>query len=512
MKSVTIGNRQLNTKNNKASNAGFSLVELLIAVVILAIIAIPMLHMFVTSTNINVKSRQMLRATTVAQDIMEGLKAYTLEEVRAQFAPPEGANESTYYYPSNGFYVLNTNLIQGGVREITELGPDATGKEIYYFGIENLKMQGGEYDAFIKLDASTYGEGSKEGVGVGGIPAPGAHDKEFNGAFFAEIAGVSETGGGNSETDSSFHEDKDLNKAVLKDVKQQVENAGIELPENWDEVKLVSIGASDTAGNIVIIGRNIKVVLDEAKDPYGNPKKDAEGNYQCRATITFEYKCKYNGVEYTSYGSEGATGGKVYEVPRAFSSGNFYLFYYPLYDGVEDRIDFIIHDANKLFDVDEPLLKSITLAKQIRSSVDVDARVIAPELSESDLFAKESTYRANVQVSSDLALNNKLIFRTNIATNLSQLAKYTDPDDPNNVIWGELPPSNVQVGTTGNVTSHFTRVDLIGDNVSSKITNVIYDIEITVYETGAAQYFKETDFENSHRDEVHKLATITNLN
>ena len=34
-------------------NAGFSLLELLIAVTILAIITIPMLHMFVTSARIN---------------------------------------------------------------------------------------------------------------------------------------------------------------------------------------------------------------------------------------------------------------------------------------------------------------------------------------------------------------------------------------------------------------------------------------------------------------------------
>ena len=59
-------------KQNK--DAGFSLVELLIAVVILAIIVIPLMNLFVSSNRINIKSRQTLRATTVAQDIMEGLK------------------------------------------------------------------------------------------------------------------------------------------------------------------------------------------------------------------------------------------------------------------------------------------------------------------------------------------------------------------------------------------------------------------------------------------------------
>ena len=502
-------NRQLNTRRHKSSNAGFSLIELLIAVTILAIIVIPLLHMFVTSTRINVKSRQMLRATTVAQDIMEGLKAYNLEEVRAQFAPPDGASPSTYYYPSNGFYVLNTNLIQGGVREITELEVD--GEEIYYFGIENLKMQGGEYDAFIKLDASTYGANSVEGAGVGGTPAPGAHDKEFNGAFYAEIAGVSETSG-NSETDSSFHEDKDLNKDILKDVKLQVEakyaadpDLG-DLPENWDEVKLVNSGSPNTAGNIVITGRNITVILEEAKDPYGNPKKDVEGNLQCQATITFKYTCTYDGDNYTSYGYDGMPGHEI-NYYRTFSSGNFYLFYYPIYKAGSqiDTIQFDVNDTATLFDEDKPLLKSITLAKQIRSNVDADARVIAPEMSNNELWDAENGYCMKADIAfAGGTMKNDLIFRHNLGTNLAK-----DPADGKG--GKDILNGNAKLPDACFFNPNVIATDMTGSNVSSKVTNVIYDIEITVYETGAAQYFTEANFETTYRDDVHKLASITNL-
>lgn len=512
MRSAAKGNRQLNTSRQGSSNAGFSLIELLIAVTILAIIVIPLLHMFVTSTRVNVKSRQMLRATTVAQDIMEGLKAYNLEEVRVQFAPPEGVSPSTYYYPSNGFYVLNTNLIQGGVREITELGPDATGEEIYYFGIENLKMQGGEYDAFIKLDASTYGANSKEGTGAGVTPGPGAHDKEFNGAFYAEIAGVSETSGSSSETDSSFHEDKNLNKDILKDVKLQVEakyaaNPDLgDLPENWDEVKLVISGDAGTADNIAIVSRNIHVLLDQAKDEHGNPKKDAEGNLQCRAAITFTYKCIYKGEEYTSYGYDGMPGHEI-EYYRTFSSGNFYLFYYPIYKtgGQIDSILFEVKDASQLFDEDKPLLKSITLAKQIRSSVDTDAQVIAPDMSNSELWQAEIDYIMDVNIKIlDGTMKNDLVFRDNLGMNLAK--NPTDPTGDRQITNGNAKHLEGFAFNT-NIKS----TDMTGGNVSSKVTNVIYDIEITVYETGAAQYFTEPNFETTYRDDVHKLASITNL-
>ena len=193
---------QLNRKYQENPDAGFSLVELLIAVTILAIIVVPLLHMFVTSTRINVKSRQTLRATTVAQDIMEGLKAYTLEEVSTQFEPPEGMSGDSFHYPSDGFYIVNSSMIQGGVRDLTEhMDGHVEGDEIYYFGIENLKMQGGEYDALIRLDASAYGANSRK-MDESGTPSnPGAtgHDNEFNGKFYAEIGSVAEVSGGGDE-------------------------------------------------------------------------------------------------------------------------------------------------------------------------------------------------------------------------------------------------------------------------------------------------------------------------
>ena len=483
--------RQLNTSRGRTANAGFSLVELLIAVTILAIIVIPLLHMFVTSTRINVKSRQTLRATTVAQDIMEGLKAYTLDEVKTQFSLPDGSPGSDYFYPSEGFYIVNSKMIQGGVREITELetprdtdgkflNPDNPNNEIYYFGIENLKMQGGEYDALIKLDASTYTEAK---VGI----AANAHDNVFNGAYYADTISVSETSNGGSATDSSYHEDKDLTANVLKDVKDQIEAAGGSLP---DDGELDSV--------IAIKKREITVVLEDAGS------NDTEGNPQCKATITFKYTCEYNGNTYTSYGKAGSAGGAVNGVTRTFSSGNFYLFYYPIYASAEvDQILFQINDDTTLCNEDNPLLRSITLAKQIKSEIIVGDNVIVPDMSDSELFSKESAYRAKVSINpqSSSAVTNNLVFRTNIDTNMARQARQEDPDG--SVYWDNI------FGITASYNPHLSKVDLIGENVSDKVTDVIYDIEIKVYKTGAAQHFGDPNFESL--DDVQRLATITNL-
>ncbi len=52
-------------------NKGLTLVEVLLAVFVLAIIVVPLLHSFVSSHRINGKSKQYMRATTLAQDEME---------------------------------------------------------------------------------------------------------------------------------------------------------------------------------------------------------------------------------------------------------------------------------------------------------------------------------------------------------------------------------------------------------------------------------------------------------
>ena len=63
-------------KEEQLNNEGFSLVELLIAIVILSIIVVPLLHSFVTSARTNAKSRNTMHATAIAEDVMEQFEAH----------------------------------------------------------------------------------------------------------------------------------------------------------------------------------------------------------------------------------------------------------------------------------------------------------------------------------------------------------------------------------------------------------------------------------------------------
>ncbi len=65
------------TRNNR----GFTLVELIIAVAILAIVITPLIANFIQSSSLNLKGRKYLNEMNLAQDIMEGLSGYTAEEI-----------------------------------------------------------------------------------------------------------------------------------------------------------------------------------------------------------------------------------------------------------------------------------------------------------------------------------------------------------------------------------------------------------------------------------------------
>lgn len=67
----------------KQDNKGFTLIELLVAVMVLAIVIIPLLHSFVSAHRVNAKSKQLMRATTLAQNEMEIFEKEKIEDLIA---------------------------------------------------------------------------------------------------------------------------------------------------------------------------------------------------------------------------------------------------------------------------------------------------------------------------------------------------------------------------------------------------------------------------------------------
>jgi prepilin-type N-terminal cleavage/methylation domain-containing protein len=123
-------------KEEQLNNGGFSLVELLIAIVILSIIVVPLLHSFVTSARTNAKSRNTMHATAIAEDVMEQFEAHTLGEMA-----------DTYEAASvEGF----TNTVKRG----EDIDSDGDLEWVYTF--RDSSTTSGAYDVVTTLDPSAY--------------------------------------------------------------------------------------------------------------------------------------------------------------------------------------------------------------------------------------------------------------------------------------------------------------------------------------------------------------------
>ncbi|MBO4679515.1 MAG: prepilin-type N-terminal cleavage/methylation domain-containing protein, partial [Lachnospiraceae bacterium] len=75
------------SKNNrdckKLNNEGFSLVEVLVAVIILALVAGPILMAFVMSARFNARARETQRVSAVAESVMEEFKGMSIKDARS---------------------------------------------------------------------------------------------------------------------------------------------------------------------------------------------------------------------------------------------------------------------------------------------------------------------------------------------------------------------------------------------------------------------------------------------
>ena len=73
------------------------MVELIIAVAILGVVTVPIISSMIQTANINAKSRSMQKATDLAQNLMEGIREYTMQEVIDQCITP---NDFSLIYSS----------------------------------------------------------------------------------------------------------------------------------------------------------------------------------------------------------------------------------------------------------------------------------------------------------------------------------------------------------------------------------------------------------------------------
>jgi prepilin-type N-terminal cleavage/methylation domain-containing protein len=150
--------RRQHKSQGKTGNDGFSLLELIISITILAIIMLPLMSNFFRSMQMNKKAGEMQVQNNLASNIMEGLKALDLKSILEQFnGPIEDFNIITDSSDERTVDQVMRLTYQDSTNEYSAYDPTAE-QASYYFAINKIIVGGTAYDALIKIDPSKYQE------------------------------------------------------------------------------------------------------------------------------------------------------------------------------------------------------------------------------------------------------------------------------------------------------------------------------------------------------------------
>lgn len=153
----------------KGRNKGFTLLELLIAVLVLAIVIIPLLHSFVSSFRVNARSRETMRATTLAQNEMELFEKEKIEDLAdpAKFTyrgwgtvTPEPDSNGCYTFVREG--IVNDDSGRSMFDVVVRLNPErAVDTDRYYSQNTNGFLY---INTFSNLDCGSFVQPLKSNI------------------------------------------------------------------------------------------------------------------------------------------------------------------------------------------------------------------------------------------------------------------------------------------------------------------------------------------------------------
>lgn len=147
---------KLNPKwNQKLNRKGMTLVEVIVAMAILAIVIAPTLRIFASASGTNLRSKQRQRATSVAEGAMESLKAYRVDQLCDQFLSNsfKGVVQST---DGSRATAMSAVAVNGGVEQ-SPMRSDGTWRDdadSYKLTAANVVSEGQYYDMEILVTPS----------------------------------------------------------------------------------------------------------------------------------------------------------------------------------------------------------------------------------------------------------------------------------------------------------------------------------------------------------------------
>ncbi|MBQ4531092.1 MAG: prepilin-type N-terminal cleavage/methylation domain-containing protein [Lachnospiraceae bacterium] len=444
-------------KNKNKGNEGFTLVELLIAVAILAVIVVPILGSITTSMKVNKRSDDLLNETAVAQSVMEGMSNQSINDLAVRLSA-DGPNQIDFLPTSMAASVTghkeflieeNSGALQYSTKIVTPApttAPTASGTPAvtsiplefqkqdsnkYYYGIQGVQYDGKTYDVKITLDASKY------------YKDPADTTEKYNDVKYVELADYDEN------QDGLFTEPMTQAQAVYNDY--ALTSAATGYNRSADEFAAA-------------LDREIKVIIKT------EPKDGSTERYTSVA-VQYTYTAPATGYVDETDRVKPPKEYNIWDNNKADMSDskpvrNIYILYNPNYaskaSSVKDHI---------IIENEENIPVTVYLVKQ--NSVE-----------ESKIESLENSYYVTLQTKDSLAetQENPTKIRTNLGYNLSNLLKKNEYKK----VSGQVDVSFVRgSGTAAQVTK---AGDIYSDTLKitgeSNETVRIFNRTVEVYESG----------------------------
>lgn len=486
-------------QRRKLNNKGMTLIEVIITVTLLVLVSGFILSAFTSAMRAAGKSRDVHRATTVAQNLMEGINLKKVEEMAHQFSYPytlDGAGnrvDNFNVYPSTMFQYLTdysvgelmewtdpttgtTSLeVVGTSRSLSDYKAltdpyeiagtksaymssltasnydfleDKDGKYIYY--LRNIKNDGRYYNAKITLDASTYTSAGASGLVV--------------------------------------NEEKIISVPTIDSTYDAVEV----MKQNLDLDGLAQMqinNASETVVNTLTdsnLYRIIEIEIDNALMP------GPAGKYRTSVKVNYYYYIKKADNHFTTPFPQGGTN-TVFD-----NAGNedakqlrsVYLYYYPLYVSGECHDTIVINNPDNM-DMDFYIIKQ--------------EPTVEAGISQSQLSFNEEHYQVkfNVLESTDAADGKSHIkLHTNWNENIASI--YTGiVTTPNQVKF-----ERNSIFTTKEM---YNMTDIKNKQAKNRIYDVTVDIYQSEYSNDLNTFYTSTPVSEWFKDEDHLISMKSSI-
>ncbi len=128
--------RLINRK--KLNNKGMTLIEVMVAVIILSLVGGVLLQSFSTSAKVNRDAKEKQQAMVLAQSLMEAFKAYDTNSLEIQFSSVPNSDFKLYSLGASSTKSYSTDLSNNK-----------------YYSLFNIVFDGKAYDAKVKLTPTT---------------------------------------------------------------------------------------------------------------------------------------------------------------------------------------------------------------------------------------------------------------------------------------------------------------------------------------------------------------------